>query len=183
MARSVAGVIVGYLVMFILQFAAFMTIYTVMGANWSFKPGSFHASTRWTVMQFTVILVTAVIGGLICALISKGGKAPLVLAVVALAIGFTLGALHVATQPADTHELRTESVTEHRSDDQSEASGVGNLRGSDYRGDWYWYRRKIEAAFLISEKQRWLDRLLLLSRVMSRCSCWHSLGSLAHISS
>ena len=64
MARSVAGVIVGYLVMFMLQFAAFMTIYTVEGANWSFKPGSFHASTRWTVMQFTVILVTAVIGGL-----------------------------------------------------------------------------------------------------------------------
>ena len=110
MARSVAGVIVGYLVMFILQFAAFMTIYTVMGANWSFKPDSFHASTRWTVMQFTVILFTAVIGGLICALISKGGKAPLVLAVVALAIGFTLGALHVATQPADTHELRTATV-------------------------------------------------------------------------
>jgi len=110
MARSVAGVIVGYLVMFILQFAAFMTIYTVMGANWSFKPASFHASTRWTVMQFTVILVTAVIGGLICALISKGGKAPLVLAVVALAIGFTLGALHVATQPADTHESRTATV-------------------------------------------------------------------------
>ena len=74
MARSVAGVIVGYLVMFMLQFAAFMTIYTVEGANWSFKPGSFHASTRWTVMQFTVILVTAVIGGLVCALISKGDE-------------------------------------------------------------------------------------------------------------
>src|SRR5258707_14212005 len=110
MLRSVLGIIGGYLLMFILQFAAFMTIYTVMGANWSFKPGSFHASTRWTVMQFTVVLVTAVIGGLICALISKGGKAPLVLAVVALAIGFTLGALHVATQPADTHEGRTGTV-------------------------------------------------------------------------
>jgi len=61
-------------------------------------------------MQFTVILVTAVIGGLVCALISKGGKAPLVLAVVALAIGFTLGAVHIATQPADTHELRTATV-------------------------------------------------------------------------
>ena len=110
MGRSVAGVIVGYLVMFILQFAAFMTIYTVMGANWSFKPGSFHASTRWTIMQFTVVFVTAAIGGLICAAISKGGKAPLVLAIVALAIGFTLGALHIATQPPDTHELRTAGV-------------------------------------------------------------------------
>src|SRR2546423_11383529 len=110
MGRSVAGVIVGYLVMFILQFAAFMTIYTVMGANWSFKPGSFHASTRWTVMQFTVVFVTAAIGGLICAAISKGGKAPFVLAIVALAIGFTLGALHILTQPPDAHEFRTASV-------------------------------------------------------------------------
>ena len=110
MARAIIGVIVGYIVMFILQVAAFMTIYTVVGPNWSFKPASYQASTRWTVMQFAVIFVTAAIAGLICALISKGGKAPLVLAVVALAIGFALGALHIATQPADTHELRTASV-------------------------------------------------------------------------
>jgi len=110
MARAIVGVIVGYLVMFILQVATFMTIYTVVGPNWSFKPASYQASTRWTVMQFAVIFVTAAIAGLICALISKGGKAPLVLAIVALAIGFALGALHIATQPADTHELRTASV-------------------------------------------------------------------------
>lgn len=107
MGRSIAGVIVGYLVMFALQFALFMTVYTVMGANWSFKPASYHASTRWTVMQFVVVFVTAVIAGLICALIARGGKAPLALAVVILLIGFALGAAHIATQPPDTGELRT----------------------------------------------------------------------------
>ena len=110
MARSVLAVIVGYLLMFALQFAAFMTIYTLVGADWSFKPHSYHASTRWTLMQFTVIFVTALIAGLVCVLIARGGKAPLVLALVALAIGFTLGALHVATQPADTGELRPANV-------------------------------------------------------------------------
>lgn len=110
MARSVIGVIVGYLLMFALEFAAFMTIYTVVGADWSFKPGSYYASTRWTLMQFTVAFVIAVIGGWICALISKGGKAPLVLAIVIVVIGFTLGALHVATQPADTGEVRGPNV-------------------------------------------------------------------------
>jgi hypothetical protein len=110
MARSVLGVILGYLLMFALQFAAFMTIYTVMGANWSFKPASYHASTRWTLMQFAVLFVTAVIAGLICALISKGGKTPLVLAIVILVIGFALGALHIATQPADTGEVRGPNV-------------------------------------------------------------------------
>ena len=110
MGRSIAAVIVSYIVMFVLQFAVFMTVYTVMGPNWSFKPVSYQASTRWTVMQFAVVFVTALIAGLVCALIAKGGKAPLALAVVALAIGFTLGAIHIATQPADTHELRTADV-------------------------------------------------------------------------
>jgi heme/copper-type cytochrome/quinol oxidase subunit 3 len=110
MARNILAVIVGYVVMFVLQFVAFMTVYTVMGANWSFKPASYHASTRWTLMQFTVVLLTAVIAGLICALIARGGKAPLALAVVALVIGFALGAAHVATQQADIGELRTANV-------------------------------------------------------------------------
>jgi hypothetical protein len=107
MLRSVLGVIGGYVLMFILQLAAFMTIYTVMGANWSFKPGSFHASTRWTAMQFAVVFVTAAIAGLVCAIIAKGGKAPLVLAVVVLLIGFAFAAAHVTMQPPDTNEMRT----------------------------------------------------------------------------
>ncbi len=107
MLRSVLGVIGGYVLMFVLQFAAFMTIYTVMGADWSFKPGSFHASTPWTAMQFTVVFVTAAIAGLVCAMVAKGGKAPLVLAVVVLLIGFALAAAHTATQPPDTNEVRT----------------------------------------------------------------------------
>src|SRR5713101_6280266 len=96
MLKSVLAVIVGYIVMFILQVAAFMTIYTLMGADWSFKPGSFQASTRWTVMQFAVLFVTALIAGLICAAIAKGGKAPLALAAVVLALGFLFAVLGTA---------------------------------------------------------------------------------------
>jgi magnesium-transporting ATPase (P-type) len=111
MVRSVLGVIVGYLVMFILQIAAFTTIYTIVGADWSFKPRSFQASTRWTVMQFIVVFITAAIAGLICALIARGGKAPLVLAGVVLVLGLALGATAIALKPADTNEVRTGSVS------------------------------------------------------------------------
>src|SRR5256885_867968 len=79
--------------MFIPQVAAFMTIYTLVGPDWSFKPASYQASTRWTVMQFVVIGVTAIIAGLICAIIAKGGKAPLALAAVVLVLGFGLAVL------------------------------------------------------------------------------------------
>jgi len=110
MARSIIGVIVGYLVMFILQVAVFMTLYTVMGPDWSFKPALYQASTRWTVAQFAVILITAIIAGLVCAIIARGGKAPMVLAGVVLVLGLALGALSISMRPADTHEVRTGDV-------------------------------------------------------------------------
>jgi hypothetical protein len=111
MVRSVLGVIVGYVLMFALQIAAFMTIYTVMGANWSFKPRAYHASTRWTLMQFGVILITAAIAGFVCALISKSGKAPLALAGLVLLLGLVMATMKVATQPADTGEVRFGTVS------------------------------------------------------------------------
>src|SRR5258707_70224 len=110
MLRSALGVIVGYIVMFVLQVIAFMTIYTMMGADWSFKPASYEASTAWTAMQFGVILVTTIIAGLICAAIAKGGKAPLVLAVVVLVLGLALAFASTALRPADTHEVRAGNV-------------------------------------------------------------------------
>ena len=109
MARSIIGVIVGYIVMFMLQVAVLMTVYTVMGPDWSFKPASYQASTRWTLMQFAVILTTAVIAGLVCALIANGGKAPLVLAGLVLGLGLALGALGISMKP-DTNEVRTGDV-------------------------------------------------------------------------
>jgi hypothetical protein len=96
--------------MFVLQVAAFMTIYTVMGANWSFEPASYQASTPWTITQFVTIFVTAAIAGLVCAIIAQGGKANLVLAAVVLVLGFALGAASTAMRPADTHEVRTGNV-------------------------------------------------------------------------
>ena len=110
MLRSALGVIVGYIVMFVLQVIAFMTIYTMMGADWSFKPASYEASTAWTAMQFGVILITTIIAGLICAVIAKGGKAPLVLAVVVLVLGLALAFASTALRPADTHEIRAGNV-------------------------------------------------------------------------
>ena len=57
-----------------------------------------------------VVLVTAIIGGLICAVIAKGGKAPLALAAVVLVLGLGLAFLSTAMRPADTHEVRTGNV-------------------------------------------------------------------------
>ena len=110
MARSIIGVIVGYLVILVLEVAAFIAIYSVMGADWSFRTASFQPSTRWTLFQFIVIFVSAVIGGLVCQLIAGKGKSPLVLAGVVVVIGLALGAMINSNSSADTRKMGTSDV-------------------------------------------------------------------------
>jgi hypothetical protein len=110
MARSIIGVIVGYVVLFALEVAAFIEIYSVMGADWSFKMASYQPSTRWTLVQFIVVFVTAVVGGLVCQLIAGKGKSPLVLAGVVVVIGLTLGAMINSNSSADTRKMGTQNI-------------------------------------------------------------------------
>ena len=90
MVRSIIAVIVSYVIMFVLIFLAFTTEYMLLGANHAFKPHRFVSSNRWIAIALVVNLVVAIIGGFICAAISKGGKAPLALAIVVFALGLVL---------------------------------------------------------------------------------------------
>lgn len=90
MARSIIGVIVGYVAMFLLNVAGFVTMYAVMGPDQAFEPGRYLASAKWIVVGFVMIFITAVIAGLVCAVIAKGGRAPLAMAVVVIVIGLLL---------------------------------------------------------------------------------------------
>lgn len=90
MARSIIGVIVGYVLMFLLNFAGFVTMYAVMGPEQAFEPGLYLASTKWIAVAFVMIFITAIISGLVCAVIAKGGRAPLVLAIVVIVLGLAL---------------------------------------------------------------------------------------------
>jgi len=90
MVRSIIGVIVGYLAMFVLVFVTLTVAFLLMGTEWSFKPNSFEASNAWIAMSLVANFIIAVIGGLICAVIAKGGKAPIVLAAVVFVLGLVL---------------------------------------------------------------------------------------------
>src|ERR1043166_7100505 len=76
--------------MFVLNFLGFVTLYAVVGETQAFKPRMYLASNRWIAMSFAFIFVSAIIAGLICAVIAKGGKANLALAVVIIVLGFLL---------------------------------------------------------------------------------------------
>ena len=110
MARAIIGVIVGYVVMFILNFLGFVTLYAVIGPNQAFQPGLYLASNKWIAISFVIIFITGIIAGLICAVIANGGKAPLALAVVVVVLGLLLAIPAVMKAQANSKLIRTGDV-------------------------------------------------------------------------
>jgi hypothetical protein len=109
MVRSIVAVIVAYIAMFVLTFLWYTCAYLLMGADNAFKPGTYQASNRWTAMAFASYLVIAIIGGLICAVIAKGGRAPLALAAVVFVLGLLLAIPALMIQKPDM--VRTGNVS------------------------------------------------------------------------
>lgn len=90
MARTIIGVIVGYVLMFLMNFAAFVGLYAVLGQDNAFAPGLYLASTKWIACSAVILFTTGLIAGLVAALIAKGGRAPLALAIVVVVLGVLL---------------------------------------------------------------------------------------------
>jgi hypothetical protein len=80
-------VIASYVVMFGLAFIAFTCAFLIAGAEVAFKPGIYEASTTWIGIAFVINIAVAIIGGFVCALIAKKGRAPLALAILAVILG------------------------------------------------------------------------------------------------
>lgn len=112
MARTIVGIIVGYITMFVLVFLVFTCVFLLMGTEWSFKPNSFDASNQWIAMSLIANLAIGIIGGLVCALIARGGKAPLILAVVVFVLGLLLAIPAVIAHNAGANLVRTGSTTQ-----------------------------------------------------------------------
>jgi hypothetical protein len=111
MARSIIAVIASYVAMFVLTFVGFTCLYLLIGPGHAFKPGSYMASNRWIAMAFGIYFVIAVIGGFLCALIARGGKAPLALAIVVLALGLLLAIPSVIAHRTNPNEVRVGAVS------------------------------------------------------------------------
>lgn len=112
MARSILAVIVGYVVMFVLVFAVFTGAFLLMGPEWSFKPNSFEASNAWNIMALVANLLIAVIGGFFSAAIARGGKAPMVLAIVVFALGMLLAIPTLFANKANANKVRTGNISQ-----------------------------------------------------------------------
>lgn len=87
MIRNIGGVILGYIVMALLIFLTFSAAYLLMGAGVAFKPETYEPSNLWLVTSFVLGFVAAVVGGYICVLITRGGRASLALAALVIVLG------------------------------------------------------------------------------------------------
>ena len=110
MARTIIGVIVGYVLMFLLNFAGFVTMYAVMGPEQAFAPGLYLASTKWIAVALVMILITGAIAGLVCAVIARGGRAPLALALVVVVLGILLAVPGMMKAQMNSKLVRTGDV-------------------------------------------------------------------------
>jgi hypothetical protein len=97
--------------MFALTSLGIIGLYLLIGPNHAFKPRSYMASNRWIAMAFGMSFVIAIIGGFLCALIARAGKAPMALAIVVFALGLVLAIPSVIAHRTNPNEVRDGSVS------------------------------------------------------------------------
>jgi hypothetical protein len=110
MLRAIVGVILGYLIMAVLVFATFSMAYLAMGADGAFQPGSYEVTTLWLVTSFVLGLLAAVVGGAVCAFLGRGGKAPVVLAALVVALGLLMALPAVMAADSGQPKVREGNV-------------------------------------------------------------------------
>jgi hypothetical protein len=87
MLRSILAVIVGYIVMAIAAFALLCGACLGLGIERVFEPESYVVSTLWLAIMVAVTFIGGILGGLLCATISKSKGACMVFAGIVFALG------------------------------------------------------------------------------------------------
>jgi heme/copper-type cytochrome/quinol oxidase subunit 2 len=88
MLKSIVGVIVGYVVLMCVAFAAYTTAYFGLGADRAFEPGTYALSGIWIGLVIAITIISGLIGGLTCAAISKSRTTGLVFALIVFVLGW-----------------------------------------------------------------------------------------------
>jgi len=88
--KSILAVVAGYAAMAVFYFAVFTGVYIALGAERAFKTDSYEVSTLWLVVSVVITLCGAVVGGFVCAAISKSTRTSQVFAFIVFLAGILL---------------------------------------------------------------------------------------------
>ena len=95
MLKSIIGIIVGYLVMALVAFAAYTAAYLGLGAERVFEPDSYALSGVWIGLMIAITLIAGLLGGLTCAAISKNRTTGLVFALIVFGLSLVMAVPHI----------------------------------------------------------------------------------------
>jgi hypothetical protein len=87
MLRSIGGVVVGYVALFIVTAGLFMTMWFGLGPDQIFEPGTFHPNIILNIGAPAISVLGALLGGWVCAKVSRSRKAVIALASIVLIVG------------------------------------------------------------------------------------------------
>jgi hypothetical protein len=124
MLRATAGVIVGYLAMFLVVFVLLSGAFLALGVDRTFQPGTYDVTTLWLVVWFAVTALAGLAGGYVCAALSASRKAPVVLAGLVLLLGLAMAAPVLMAKPPEANQMR--------------GADVGNLEAMQYAREPVW---------------------------------------------
>ena len=110
MLKSILAIIASYAVMFIFLFAAFSGCYFVLGTEGTFQTDSYEVSTIWIGLTVVVCLLGGIIGGLLCAMISKSKRTCQIFAFVVFFGGLLACAIPAMKRSPDAPNVRAGEV-------------------------------------------------------------------------
>jgi hypothetical protein len=109
MAKVLAGVVAGYVVMLAVVFGLMSLAWVILGAEGAFQPGTFAVTGTWIAASIVVALVAAVAGGWTCARITPDPRAIRLLVGLVVVLGVVF-AIPVLTAPAGPPPPRPEGL-------------------------------------------------------------------------
>ena len=110
MLKSILAIIASYAVMFVFLFAAFTGCYFALGADGAFQADSYEVSTIWIALTVVVCLLAGVIGGFLCAAISKSKRTCQIFAFIVFFLGL-LACIPAIKRSPDAPNVRAGEVS------------------------------------------------------------------------
>ncbi len=110
MARTVLGVVVGYVVMAVFVMVAFTAAYWILGSEAAFQRGSYQVTGLWIGLSFALGFAGALIGGCVCSVIARNRRAPMALAGFVLVLGLILAVPVLQVPEAARQRVREAEV-------------------------------------------------------------------------
>jgi len=110
MFRTIGGIVVGYVAMVVFIAFSFTVALFVLGVDRTFRPATYDVTTLWLVVSLALSVVSALLGGKVCRMISQRPSAVRLLAALVLILGLASAILGMRTS-TDVPPLRPPDVS------------------------------------------------------------------------